>query len=1477
MTSRLLSRLERGPDLQPAMLFRAFLLLCLACACLWPEAARAEPVLPALANAPATPLLPYLDYFLDENGDMDVEEAAAPDHAGQYRPLALRSLPNACGVMWLRFTIGALPGGAKAPTRLLDMGESIPGAPVLYEPVSNPALGTMEWREVRPSQRNLILLPEAGQAPISCYLRLDGLPGIWFSPTVRSPQDAADNWGGLSRLGAILALGVVMLLCILRAFSEKGQWRIWTALYVGVALAQALCGMPETGSGHVNMRQAAAIMLPGIALMLLPHVGRHLMGSSGRWRWLDIQLLLLSLPGAALALLPIIPSWLWLARWLDLWPAGTLIFVPTGLAAWISGTRGARRFLLGCLLPPVAVGVAIAGLDLGWAANLLASLPLWGVALSSLILATGGAVQAREDMDRAGVAQAAAQPVEAAAGDDIINLCEPLGQALRPTPASGEGVGKLPAPDSPGTAAGAGNAEEIFNLQKLLRRLHDEAARQAEARGIGLAWYMPPQLDQCYRGDGQALARTLEALLENALSATKCGSIHLSVRRVPESGDPGNLLFTVSDSGHGMEGRSAMALANACAMAGESGGYVGLECGPNGATIAFTTRLGCLDAWQGPSGEPLVIVLAETASMTRTLAHMLRDMPCRVRQAADFTEALEIQKSDPAILLIAEGAVASVSAGPDVRRFAELAHRAHLPLCKRLAITPDQSQWTALGKAGFTHALEEPVDDESLRATVAGILEKMRELQEEDARQASADHPARAEKDARPEGHADARETPPRKAGDPTEPDELARQETMDHGAGEARPAAGGGTDQDTPASAPAGLQRQENAVARQGSGDSPVSSYTSAVDGSPAADAESPFAPLPWPGETAPENAVGPAMPAETPLPLSGMDWPGDQALPAEPELSSEEEPAMDRAFLPGDGPAPRDTPPALAARACGGASARPGPDRLHAPAAVPAEEQSADMSGAANLSETGGRAGASLPAENQPSDQPEDTGDAPAGPTPDRNAFFQLSDTLLTGTTHDKMAGISAPDSGSGFVRPSGDSAAQEAGESGAKAAGGGDAFVTAEGKVPAGRAALPERQASFMDTALAMPQPVAPMQAQQAEGMALAQVSGSFAPASVPATATRDAPKPADPDVSEASSPAMPATAGQAAAAKSRAGQNQRQPAGIAYPSRAGAALRYISHHLGQPGEWVGEPMPIGTPISHEPGQPGFGEPAAMEKAASHGRADTEKKILPVRRQLAYESPSIRQPGEWVGEPMPVGTPIKGHDQAAGGPAPADAEPEGPARPDAANAPLETDQASNGSFLDFIAPPAQTEIQARRQSSDMPEKKEKAPIQALVTRLAETAMHVVARQERERTERVAGRRATPETAGRVQPQERSQNPPAQLRRESSRKAAPALPADPALAALVQGLDEAMSDAGRAFRAGNPGPVAQAASFIASRAEDFGFRVLARMARCVEQAARAGDMVAIGDLLPDLASAVERNRIALTPTRKEPRDSPD
>lgn len=347
-------------------------------------APRAQPPQPMIEpHAQAMPLLPFLDFYVDESMSMDIEEVANL-HQG-WQPLALDRLPLAEGIVWLRFTIAPLAEDARPRTFLLDMGESVPGQPVLYDPVHNELSGASEWRENFPAQRNILLLPEADQEAIPCYIRVDGLPGPWFAPMIRTPQNAASNFSSLARTAGILALAVIMLLCILRGLGEKGQWRYWTALFVGVALTQAILGMPREAQ-HLSVVELTAVLCPGLALMFLPHVGRHLMQAKKWSRSIDIQLFLLSLPGAVLAVLPLVPGWNWLDRFLELWPLATLLFVPTALGAWMMGIPGSRRFLLACILPPIFVVFALLGMEFGLPANLLAACPIWSIALGALLL-----------------------------------------------------------------------------------------------------------------------------------------------------------------------------------------------------------------------------------------------------------------------------------------------------------------------------------------------------------------------------------------------------------------------------------------------------------------------------------------------------------------------------------------------------------------------------------------------------------------------------------------------------------------------------------------------------------------------------------------------------------------------------------------------------------------------------------------------------------------------------------------------------------------------------------------------------------------------------------------------------------------------------------------------------------------------------------------------------------------------------------
>jgi hypothetical protein len=120
------------------------------------------------------------------------------------------------------------------------------------------------------------------------------------------------------------------------------------------------------------------------------------------------------------------------------------------------------------------------------------------------------------------------------------------------------------------------------------------------------------------------------------------------------------------------------------------------------------------------------------------------------------------------------------------------------------------------------------------------------------------------------------------------------------------------------------------------------------------------------------------------------------------------------------------------------------------------------------------------------------------------------------------------------------------------------------------------------------------------------------------------------------------------------------------------------------------------------------------------------------------------------------------------------------------------------------------------------------------------------------REEPEHAAIRKTQPAAGGR---------PPGRLAGSAVEQMQPLIPG------LLASLDEAMDDVRRGFRRADAIAVEEGAARIAARADNYGLRVPARMARCVEMAAKAQDKDALANILPDLETAVERNRIALQP----------
>ena len=1498
-----------------------------------PPAPAPTPALPVSLSA--TPqgtaagqlgILPYLSAFLDTDGDMSVEEVATPGMMPSFQPLHPRTLPRSSGVTWLRLEIPAA-GTERTESLMLDLGQGVPAGAVLYTPDIDPLSRQTTWQESQANWRNLLPLPLPAETPQVCFIRLDGQPPLWFAPTLRSLDNLAGAPESLLGPGVMLALAVVMLLALLRGITERGQWRFWTALYVGAALTHAVLGGPDLGAGNITPADAVSAMAPGLALMFLAHLARHLMQTASHSRLLDIQYLLLSLPGAVLALLPLWPDFSWLGRFLPLWPMLALIFVPTTLGAWLMGVPGARRFLLGCLVAALGAGLAV--LDLG---TLLppfvqGTLPLWGTALSALIIA-GMSAPGREagtsaepadplapgrparnqtitdpnlrllDTDgntlplMTGLSQPAPAPAtveaESASATAIRRLEQALAAPLREIVEQNrqleqcalphdvrsrvenmgrrarqalnllhDPAGDAAAPAAPAPADTARAEKRVFDLRKTLRQAHDTCRPLAEKSGIALGWHVPADLEQLYEGPAGELEDVLRLLLEDALRATKGGKIHFAVRRVPDSKHPGHLLFQVRDTGTGLppEQRSASLLARIWELSSSHGGFLGVESGPRGTSVIFTLQLHLPEASDGED-LPTVLVCAPDAATRHELGAMLRDLPCTCHETGTLAHGLATgarKGRTPAAVLLVCGPEASVDAAPLLRRYHSLAERTG-PF-GAVALTPDQSQWDALAHAGFSHALTLPVSEDALRETVLEILGSHDDVADlgaplPETRQADAPLPDLFGPAAAPQA-------------DQGMPDLLLSTDDIPQQTAPAAPAAASADLPDlfaAPAAAAADTAQTEPLPLTDDMRlDTPAAQtarpVADAVQPEEAASAESPV----QENENAPEAAEdvapapAPAAPDFPSVPMPETAETNEAAIPEAPV--KEEEPAAPAADMTREEPLPQQE------------TADAAPADVAAEA-LSDEMDSTDEAGAETVADTD----VTPPAQDEAAAVPPS---APAFPAPAREAAAEQTlpaDDVQTGDAPTDAAEAPVSDAVQPEEAAPADSPVQE----------NENAPEAAEDVAPAPAPTAPD----FPSV------PVAEMAETNEAAMPEAPVkeAGPVAPV---ADMTREEPLPQQETAdAAAAAPADDATGAtvdekertEAPVADAQAASATRAPA---FPSVEAAASPlaggYVSPSLRHAGEWVGEPMPIGTPVDR---------PAPRQEETVSAPVETVVTVRPLRRDVSPDEIARK-----LGKPSLVPTdksalitpqPRKSSSTGPG----AGTQPAFPGAP-VEEAPQAVPGSKDVSSLPDMTPDSTTLLASGREETSrtraaantlmrflsrfhtgngQPQDKEEARSPQAPAATA---------QERQGTPRPMPRKDAPreETPGTTADIPATTHPWIE-RRAASRPVAPTPrmpvppmpqrpqppddPEDP-LPALMWRMDKYLAEAGYALEQRRLHLVADAAGRLAAEAESYGFRVLGRMARCVESAGRAKDLQAVTDLLPELATAVERHRISM------------
>ena len=792
-------------------------------------------------------------WLLDPKGTHTLTDVLTPNAQKEFKPYEPESLPHQAGTIWMRLE---LEGEAPTFPLVLDLNTRIagqlPGIPQVWLARSGESNGT----PVRPTSDGLYSLPNPLPDQTSIYLRVNGIPAPGFVPMLRNAASLTlvDELGVQPQL---VLLAVLLFLCLLRGVTERREWRMWAALYIAAVWVQAFWGLPTTPAGEVSRWDMPGLLAPGVALLILPHVGRHMLRTRHHAPFIDMQFILLALCGIAISVAPLIPGYTWTLQFLPLWPLFMLLLLPGTLAACVRRLPGAKRFLLICILPPLGmlalfplsrllpeslISLLPHALDGFMTPGVVSLIPLTGLALSALFAALspsprplpapnrstrdaktgragtaalelGGASRAPEaSFDRlpslsvepegleiadfpskkpaARVQTESVQPAEALRPASRTPEKRPYPQALQAPLSAGMVEESLRAPldallrtisavdqsqlsaearrrtDALGVAGrnlataignmGRGvpssrdlDRKERFDLNQLLLETHEAVSSLAESKNLGLSWFTAPHLPRYYEGRRAQLANVLALLVESAVLATDRGMVQIRAQRLPESTDPGHLLFTVSDTGSGMPPleRSTLALVRTWELVGPDGELVSLESGPKGTTISFSMRLTArieqqpAPAAPEPDKETLsrlpasslrIIVASSVPANRQMLSFYLDELPHEIIEARSAEEAQILYRRTPGALIIFDDDMPEESIADAVAGIRIFEGEHNFPLASILALVNNNEQIDALRRAGCTHFLKKPITRKELRVLTLRLAPVSRRFKDAD-------------------------------------------------------------------------------------------------------------------------------------------------------------------------------------------------------------------------------------------------------------------------------------------------------------------------------------------------------------------------------------------------------------------------------------------------------------------------------------------------------------------------------------------------------------------------------------------------------------------------------------------------------------------------------------------------------------------------------------------------------------------------
>ena len=326
-----------------------------------------------------------ISYLADETSSLTIDAVSSPEKAGEYRGyvpsfMAFSRLPGTFnGAIWLRFTFAA---SFEKPVSALyvDLGPSLPGIARLFIPQKDGTFTVM----ANPPHQGIFTLPDTQPFPETLYARIDGIPGLWFSPLLGPVEEAPQT----PPLHFILAglFSVAMLLLLIQYVRKAEEWRLWAAITAGCGIVGAILpSTPVAGMAYTPL-MAVAMLVPGLILIFFVHTTRHIFNSPTTIPGYDKILLLLYPVSAAIALLPLFPGLLWTARFLPFAAITLLPLLPIGMVALARSLRGCSVYFCASLLPIFGVAASAWELTATGTSLINGTGSLWGVGLAMLVL-----------------------------------------------------------------------------------------------------------------------------------------------------------------------------------------------------------------------------------------------------------------------------------------------------------------------------------------------------------------------------------------------------------------------------------------------------------------------------------------------------------------------------------------------------------------------------------------------------------------------------------------------------------------------------------------------------------------------------------------------------------------------------------------------------------------------------------------------------------------------------------------------------------------------------------------------------------------------------------------------------------------------------------------------------------------------------------------------------------------------------------